>query len=115
MNDLLLVLCTFPDSDSARQLGTELIEKQLAACVNLVPGVESIYRWEGRVTTAGEVLAVFKTTPADYPTFATALAAGHPDEVPEIVALRPESVAEAYQKWVAGEVVPAITAGLRLR
>ena len=47
MNGMILVLCTFPDEVQARQIGTSLVEKQLAACVNLLPGVESIYRWNG--------------------------------------------------------------------
>ena len=87
--ELRIVLCTFPDSEQARQIGTVLIEKQLAACVNLLPGVESIYRWKGKVETSAEVLAVFKTTRAGFTAFADALAGLHPYEVPEIVALAP--------------------------
>jgi periplasmic divalent cation tolerance protein len=63
--------------------------------------VESIYRWQGQTECAAEVLAVFKTTAAAYPAFAAALAQRHPYEVPEIVALRPEAVAESYARWVA--------------
>ena len=69
-----MVLCTFPDADSARQIGTVLVEKQLAACVNLIPAVESIYRWQGKVETAAEVLAIFKTSAAAFPEFERALA-----------------------------------------
>ena len=54
--------CTFPDHAQARQIGTALIERQLAACVNFLPGVESIYHWEGKIETATEVLGIFKTT-----------------------------------------------------
>lgn len=104
MNELLVVLCTFPDSEMARQLGTDLVERQLAACVNLVPGVESIYRWQGKVESSREVLAVFKTTAAAYPAFAAALAALHPYDTPEIVALRPATVAETYRDWVLAAV-----------
>jgi periplasmic divalent cation tolerance protein len=104
MNELLLVLCTFPDAESARQIATDLVRRQLAACVNLLPGVESIYRWQGEVEQAAEVLAVFKTTAAAYPAFAGALAEAHPYEVPEIVALNPAAVADGYLRWV-GEAV----------
>jgi periplasmic divalent cation tolerance protein len=104
MNELLLVLCTFPDLETAGQIGTVLVERQLAACVNLLPGVESIYRWQGEVVRAPEVIGVFKTTRSAYPAMAEALATLHPYEVPEIVACRPEAVAEAYLAWVKGAV-----------
>ncbi len=105
METIRIVLCTFPDADSARQIGTSLVEKQLAACVNLVPGIESIYRWQGKIETAGEVLAIFKTTAAAFPAFKEALADLHPYDVPEIVALEPTAVAETYARWVIAEVV----------
>lgn len=104
MESLLLVFCTFPDAASARQIGTVLVERQLAACVNLLPAVESVYRWQGKVETAAETLAIFKTTAATFPEFQQALAEMHPYEVPEIVAVKPAAVAETYAKWVAGEV-----------
>jgi periplasmic divalent cation tolerance protein len=105
MNDLLIVLCTFPDLGKARETGTALVESQLAACVNLIPAVESIYRWEGKVETAGEVLAVFKTTTAVWERFESRLKELHPHEVPEIVALKPEQVAETYARWVGESVL----------
>ncbi len=100
MNDVRLVLCTFPDGGQARQIGTLLVERQLAACVNLVPAVESIYRWEGQVESANEVLAIFKTTAAVYPEFEQVLAELHPYDVPEIIALSPTAVFEPYAKWL---------------
>ncbi|MFO1438924.1 MAG: divalent-cation tolerance protein CutA [Verrucomicrobiaceae bacterium] len=106
MNNVLVVLCTFPDVEKARQTGTALVEAQLAACVNLLPGIESIYRWQGAVERAGEVLAVFKTTSAAWPSFEQRLRELHPYEVPEIVALKPEQVAESYARWVIGETRP---------
>lgn len=104
MNDLLIVLCTFPDVEQARETGTVLVGAQLAACVNLVPAVESIYRWEGQVERATEVLAVFKTTRVVWPQFEARLRELHPYEVPEIVALRPEEVSAAYAQWVGASV-----------
>ncbi|MBL9185273.1 MAG: divalent-cation tolerance protein CutA [Verrucomicrobiaceae bacterium] len=106
MNNILVVLCTFPDVEKARQTGTALVEAQLAACVNLLPGIESIYRWQGAVERAGEVLAVFKTTASSWPSFEQRLRELHPYEVPEIVALRPEQVAESYARWVMAETRP---------
>ncbi len=102
--DVLLVLCTFPDPAKARQIGTLLVERQLAACANLVPAVESIYRWQGKVESAAETLAIFKTTAAAWPSFRDALAEAHPYDVPEIVAVKPADVADSYATWVRGEI-----------
>lgn len=104
MQTIRIVLCTFPDLATARQIGTALVEKQLAACVNLIPAVESVYRWQGRVESASEALAIFKTTAAALPEFTNALAERHPYDVPEIVAIEPSEVAENYGAWLLGEV-----------
>jgi len=104
MSDLRLILCTFPDTDQARAIGTTLIEEQLAACVNLIPGVKSIYRWQGAVETSAEVLTIFKTTASAYPAFEERLRALHPYEVPEIIALEPHQVTPAYARWVMDSV-----------
>lgn len=104
MNDLLIVFCTFPDIGKAHETGTALVESQLAACVNLIPAVESIYRWQGKVETSAEVLAIFKTTPTAWPLFESRLREIHPYDVPEIVALKPEQVSEAYARWVGENV-----------
>lgn len=103
MSDVLLGLCTFPDADQARQIGTVLVEKQLAACVNLLPGVTSIYRWEGKIEEAGETLAIFKTTRTVWDAFEKQLAELHPYDVPEIVALEPTAISAAYAAWVERE------------
>lgn len=100
METIRIVLCTFPSADSARQIGTALVERQLAACVNLIPGVESVYRWQGQVESATEVLAIFKTSAAVFPEFERELATLHPYDVPEIVAIEPTSVAETYAAWL---------------
>ncbi len=105
MDDILIVLCTFPNMTKARETGTALVESQLAVCVNLIPAVESIYRWEGKVETTAEVLALFKITPAAWSRFESRLRELHPRDVPEIVALRPEQVAESYARWVGESVL----------
>ena len=105
MTDLLLVLCTFPDMENARQIGTTLVESQLAACVNLFPAIESIYRWRGKVELASEVLAIFKTTRVAYPAFEARLKELHPYDVPEIVAILPQEVHPAYAEWVREAVL----------
>lgn len=103
METIRVVLCTFPSAEAARQIGTALVEKQLAACVNLIPAVESIYRWQGKVESAAETLGIFKTSAAVYPEFERELAALHPYEVPEIIALEPADVAPSYAGWVIAE------------
>jgi periplasmic divalent cation tolerance protein len=105
MSEIRLVLCTFPDTASARQIGTALVEKQLAACVNLIPGVESVYRWQGKVENASEVLAIIKTSAAVFPAFERELTGLHPYEVPEIIALEPAAVSENYGSWLLGSLV----------
>ncbi|MBL9132212.1 MAG: divalent-cation tolerance protein CutA [Verrucomicrobiaceae bacterium] len=100
---LYIVFCTFPNLENARMTGTALVEARLAACVSLLPGVESIYRWQGAVETSAEVLALFKTRVETWPALEQRLRELHPYEVPEIVALRPEQVAESYARWVAAE------------
>lgn len=99
-----MILCTFPNLEEARQIGTVLVERQLAACVNLLPAVESIYWWQGKVEKADEVLAVFKTTAAAFTAFEEALTELHPYEVPEIIAIQPAAVAENYTAWVLGSL-----------
>jgi periplasmic divalent cation tolerance protein len=104
MSEVLVILCTFPDSEQARQIGTLLVERQLAACVNLLPAVESIYRWQGKVETTTETLAIFKTSATAFPAFEKALTELHPYEVPEIIAVQPAAVAETYTAWVLGSL-----------
>lgn len=106
MSEILIILSTFPDMAKARHAATALVEAQLAACVNLLRAVESIYRWQGAVETTQEVLAVIKTVASAHSRCVARLQELHPYEVPEIVALRPEQVAEKYAAWVAGETRP---------
>ena len=104
--DVLVVFCTFPDLARARESGTALVDSQLAACVNLLPGVTSIYTWQGATEHAEEVLAVFKTTREAWPRFQEKLRSLHPYDVPEIIALRPEDVSAPYAQWVRDSVRP---------
>lgn len=97
---LLVVLSTFPDAEAARRAAETLVSEQLAACVNVLPGVASIYSWAGKVETSQEVLAVIKTTAERYPLLEKRLRESHPYEVPEIVALPAATVSESYLAWV---------------
>lgn len=104
--EVILVFCTFPDAEQARQIGTSLVHDRLAACVNLIPGIESIYHWQGKVETNQEVLALFKTTASCYPELQQRLIELHPYDVPEILAVSPNAVSPAYAQWVGDSTLP---------
>lgn len=106
MNNLRLVLVTFPTPEAARQIGTVLVEKQLAACVNLISAVESIYRWQGQVESAAETLAVIKTTAEALAALETELHALHPYEIPEFLVIAPDAVSAPYLAWATENIRP---------
>jgi periplasmic divalent cation tolerance protein len=95
---LLVVLCNCPPADSER-LARALVEERLAACVNVIPGVKSFYRWKGELCVDDEHTLLIKTPPARLEELKTRLEALHPYEVPEIVALQSTDVLESYLSW----------------
>jgi periplasmic divalent cation tolerance protein len=95
-----VVLVTAPDVEVGARIGRALVEEGLAACVNLVPGVRSIYRYEGRVHDEAEVLLVLKTRAALSAALAARVRALHPYELPEVVALAVAGGSEPYLDWV---------------
>lgn len=101
---LQVVLLTFPSIEKAREIASALVESQLAACVNLVPAIESIYRWQGSVQREAEVLGIVKTTAAALPALEARVRELHPYEVPEFIALAPHHVFAPYAAWVAESV-----------
>ena len=104
--DILTLVTTFADAETARQIGTQLVESQLAACVNVLPGVESIYRWQGEVQLEAEAIALIKTTRERLKELEAWLQTHHPYEVPEILVLTPESGSARYLQWVRESVAP---------
>ena len=107
-SELLLVFTTFPDATVAREVARVLVREQLAACANLLPGVTSIYVWQGEQNESEEVLVLFKTRREVYPALETRLQAIHPYEVPEIVAVELAAGLPSYLQWVtAGTLSPA--------
>src|ERR1044072_5143964 len=101
MGKVLLVLSTFPDSATASQVARKLVEEKLAACANILPAVESIYRWQGKIETGTETLVLFKTTEEGYDRLQTSLRELHPYEVPEIIAVPVDRGLPDYLEWVA--------------
>jgi len=103
-NAARLVLSTAPDLEVARRLARRLVEARLVACVNLLPGTTSVYRWQGAVQEDTEVLLVFKTTVERLAELEERLLAEHPYDTPEFVVIEPDSVSPAYLAWLRSSV-----------
>jgi periplasmic divalent cation tolerance protein len=99
----LLVLTNLPDRAAAERLADTVVEKNLAACVNILAPCRSIYRWKGAVQHDEEHPMLIKTTAERYPALEQALRAGHPYELPEIIAVPIQQGLPAYLEWVAAE------------
>lgn len=97
-----LVLCTVPDEEVAERIARTLLEERLVACVNIVPGVRSIYRWQGKIEDDRELLLVMKTSTTRYPELETRVRALHPYEVCEVLALDVATGSSAYLAWLLG-------------
>ncbi|UNK43006.1 divalent-cation tolerance protein CutA [Luteimonas sp. S4-F44] len=100
---VLTCLNSSPDAATAQRIARALVDAHLAACVNLVPGVTSIYRWQGQVQTDTEVLLVIKTTNDRLEALSERLRALHPYDVPELVALPVVGGLADYLHWVDAE------------
>ena len=99
----LLVLTNLPDRDAAIKLASELVARRLAACVNVLSGCTSVYRWKGAVEQANEVPVLMKTRAARYSEIESAIRELHPYELPEIIAVPVERGLSEYLEWVAEE------------
>lgn len=98
---ILLGLSTFPDAETARRISAQLVTEKFAACANILPNLESIYRWEGKIETANETLVFFKLSEDRQSAFQEKLRSIHPYEVPEIVCFKVDSGLPDYMSWVA--------------
>jgi periplasmic divalent cation tolerance protein len=103
--DIVIVLTNLPDRAAATRLAALLVEHRHAACVNILAECTSVYRWEGKITTATEVPLLIKTTSAAYPYLEEEIRANHPYELPEILNVRVAGGLPAYLDWVAGESI----------
>jgi len=102
----LLVLCTCPDADTAQRLAHALVEQRLAACVSLLPGLRSVYRWQGEIEESSELMLLAKSTQERFPALRVALEDMHPYEVPEIIAIAIADGLPAYLDWLRAQVEP---------
>lgn len=103
MSPALLVFTTLPDQETAENLGRQMVEARLAACVNVMSPCRSIYRWQDALHADGEVPLIIKTTAARYPDLESWLRQNHPYELPEVVAVNIASGLPAYLDWVDQE------------
>jgi periplasmic divalent cation tolerance protein len=104
--DTLLVLSNLPDRAAADRVAQALVERRLAACVNILAPCRSVYRWQGALESAEEHPVLIKTTADRYAALEEALRALHPYEVPEIIALPLAAGHAGYLQWVADQTHP---------
>ncbi len=105
-DDARVVLMTAPNQEVAQRIARALVEERLAACVNLVPGVRSIYRWQGSVEDDAEILLLAKTGAKRCAALAARVQALHPYELPEIVVLPVDGGSQRYLAWIVSESSP---------
>jgi len=106
MTNVVVVLVTAPSAETAADLARALVEEGLAACGNVVPGLRSIYRWEGKVHDDAEALLLLKTERRLLEALKARLPALHPYQVPELLALPVEGGLAPYLEWIAASVRP---------
>jgi periplasmic divalent cation tolerance protein len=103
---ILLTLSTFPDAETARRISTQLVTEKYAACANILPGVESIYRWKDKIETGNETLVFFKASEERQQVFQEKLRSLHPYKVPEIIACKIDHGLPDYLRWVTESCRP---------
>ena len=104
--ETLLVITNCPDEAIANAIALAIVEEKLAACVNILPRVQSVYCWQGAVESASEVPLLIKTAADRYPALEAAIRARHPYDIPEIIALPISQGLPAYLNWVEAESRP---------
>lgn len=101
-----VVLTTAGSQEEAQKIAHALVERKLAACVNIVPRIESVYRWQGKVESATEWLLIVKTTAEAFPSVRDAIKELHSYDLPECVMLEIADGSEAYLGWIGDNVKP---------
>lgn len=100
----ITILCACPNKDNAKKLATKLVAAKYAACVSIIPGIESIYRWEGKLEQATEHLLIIKTTQDIYNKAEKLIKKYHPYSCPEIIAIPIEQGSKEYLTWLGEEL-----------
>jgi periplasmic divalent cation tolerance protein len=103
MTPVRIVLCTIDSADTARKLARRLVQDRLAACVNIIENVTSVYKWEGRIEEDAELLLVIKTQDSRLQELMDRISEIHPYDVPEILSWPVQKGSKAYLEWVVAE------------
>jgi len=103
---VVVVQCSCPDAETAARIAQALVDERLAACVQVLPGVVSTYRWQGEVQVADEVLLLIKTSHARLPALEARLPDLHPYDLPELIVLEAVGGLDRYLHWVEAETTP---------
>lgn len=103
MAQTLMILVNVPDEATAHHMARSLVEDRVAACINILPGVRSVYRWQGKIEEAQEVTLLIKTTQARYVDLEAVVKAAHPYDVPELISLPIVAGLPEYLSWIATE------------
>jgi periplasmic divalent cation tolerance protein len=104
MTDKLLILTTAESDSEARKIATALVERRLAACVNIIPKVQSVYRWKDKVESAEEFLLLIKTVKVQQKQVQSAIRELHSYELPECIAIAVDSASSEYLQWITDSV-----------
>lgn len=104
---IIVIYTTFPTEEDARKLGRELVEERLAACVNIFPGMVSIYRWQDAIETGAETAMLIKTRKDLGNNVLAAISARHPYAVPALLVFEPSHVAAPYLEWLCNQTTEA--------
>lgn len=104
MSDAIVVFMTAANADEARRIANELVGRQLAACVQVLPEIESVYRWNGEVQRDKEILILAKTTATQFDDLESAVREIHSYDTPEIVAVPMVHISEPYRAWLTANV-----------
>ena len=99
-SDALMVFVTVPDPETGARMGRVLVEEGLAACVNVIPGLRSIYAWQGKICDEAEALCLVKTRRTSYERLRERLTTLHPYDVPEIIGFVPDEGNQPYLRWL---------------
>ena len=108
MSNALIVLATASNAEEASRIADALVGGQLAACVNIVSGIESVYRWEGKIARDNETLMIIKTTDERYAELEAQIKALHSYTTPEVIAIKIERGSESYLQWLGESVTTQV-------
>lgn len=106
-DEYCIVLCTVPDPDAGERLAASLVEARVAACVNILPGLTSVFRWQGETQKDPEALLIIKTRRDRFEAICEVLRAQHPYELPEIIAVPLSDGLPAYLRWIDQNLEPS--------